>query len=158
MRVVLAEMRTAPLKKAAIGVTLVVCLGCRTATAPQPPAPKRVPSGAAEYMGGLRFDPLGADFTRWVKHFKNEVYRNWIVPQTALSGVKGGVDFEFRVERDGSVSALRTLKSSGTPELDRAAQNALQGSRFLPLPSDYPPPRITMQVTFFYNQGPRGSN
>ena len=78
--------------------------------------------------------PQGADFTLWVNHFKNEVYRNWIVPQPALMGFRGHVDFEFTVERDGTMSALRMLKSSGTPALDRAAQNALAGSRFLPLP------------------------
>jgi TonB family protein len=49
------------------------------------------------------------------------------------------------------------VRSSGTPALDRAAQNALSGSRFIPLPKDYGPPRITMQVTFFYNEGPQGS-
>src|SRR5258708_15429691 len=145
-------------KRLAIGIGLVACIGCRSTSAPQPASPRRVPSGAAENLGRLMFDPQGADFTPWLNHFKNEVYRNWIVPQAALTGVKGRVDFEFRVERDGSVSAVRMLKSSGSPELDRAAQNALQGSRFLSLPSDYPQPRITMQVTFFYNEGPRGSN
>ena len=108
-------------------------------------------------MGGLYFDPQGADFTLWINTFKNEVYRNWIVPQAALFGFRGHVDFEFTVERDGSMSALRMLKSSGTTSLDRAAQNALTSSRFLPLPDDYGPPRVTMQVTFFYNEAPQGS-
>jgi protein TonB len=105
----------------------------------------------------LFFDPQGADFTLWVNHFKNEVYRNWIVPQPALMGFRGHVDFEFTVERDGSLSSLRMVKSSGTPALDRAAHNALQNSRFLALPSDYGPPQIQMQVSFFYNEGPQGS-
>jgi periplasmic protein TonB len=117
-----------------------------------------IPTGTGgQNLGGLFFDPQGADFTLWINHFKNEVYRNWIVPQPALMGFKGHVDFEFTVERDGSLSALRMLKSSGTPAMDRAAQNALQGSRFLALPSDYGPQRITMQVSFFYNEGPHGS-
>ena len=38
-----------------------------------------------------------------------------------------------------------------------AAQNALSGSRWMPLPDDYGPPRVTMQVTFFYNEAPQGS-
>ena len=49
-------------------------------------------------------------------------------------GFTGHVDFEFTVERDGSVSALRMLKSSGTQSLDRAAQYALSSSRYLPAP------------------------
>ena len=116
-----------------------------------------IPTGTGQNIGGLFFDPQGADFTRWVNHFKNEVYRNWIMPQPALMGFKGRVDFEFTVERDGTMTGLRLIRSSGTLALDRAAQNALSGSRLLALPDDYGPPRITMQVTFFYNEGPQGS-
>ena len=54
-------------------------------------------------------------------------------------GFRGHVDIEFTVERDGAVSEVRLLKSSGTPALDRAAQNALPSSRLLPLPADYAP-------------------
>lgn len=119
--------------------------------------PAGLPSGTGQQMGPLFFDPAGADFTVWLNHFKNEVYRNWIVPQPALMGFRGHVDIEFTVERDGRISGLRMLKSAGTPALDRAAVNALQGSQFLPLPSDFGPPRVTMQVTFYYNEGPRES-
>jgi periplasmic protein TonB len=116
-----------------------------------------IPTGTGQNIGGLFFDPQGADFTRWVNHFKNEVYRNWIMPQPALLGFKGRVDFEFTVERDGTMSGLRLVRSSGTVALDRAAQNALSSSRFLVLPDDFGPPRVKMQVTFFYNEGPEGS-
>jgi TonB family protein len=67
------------------------------------------------------------------------------------------VDIEFTVERDGSISKIQILKSSGTPALDRAAHNALTGSRFAPLPGDFAPARVTMQATFFYNEAPQGS-
>jgi TonB family protein len=117
-----------------------------------------IPTGTGQNLGGLYFDPQGADFTLWINRFKDEVYRNWIVPQAALFGAaRGHVDFEFTVERDGSMSALRLLLSSGTASLDRAAQNALTSSRLLPLPDDYGPPRVTMRVTFFYNEAPQGS-
>ena len=116
-----------------------------------------LPTGTGHNMGGLMFDPQGADFTIWVNRFKNEVYRNWIVPEAVLFGYHGHADFEFTVERDGTISSLRLLKGSGTVSLDRAAQNALTSSRFLPLPDDYGPPRITMQVTFVYNEAPQGS-
>ena len=116
-----------------------------------------LPGGAGRQMGPLFFDPEGADFTGWINHFKNEVYRNWIVPQAALFGFRGGhVDIEFWVERDGSMTELRILKSSGTPALDRAAQNALTGSRLLALPADFGPQRVHMQVSFFYNEAPQG--
>jgi protein TonB len=116
-----------------------------------------LPTGTGQNQAGLYFDPQGADFTLWINTFKNEVYRNWIPPLAAQLGSRGHVDFEFTVERNGSMSALRMLKSSGTPALDKAAQFALTSSRFMPLPDDYGPPRVTMQVTFFYNEAPQGS-
>ena len=117
-----------------------------------------LPPGTEQDLGGLHFDPQGADFTLWIIAFKKEVYRNWIVPQAAQFGsARGHVNFEFTVERNGSMSALRMLKSSRTASLDKAAQFALTSSHFLPLPDDYGPPRVTMQVTFFYNEAPQGS-
>jgi TonB family protein len=115
-----------------------------------------LPPGTEQDLGGLHFDPQGADFTLWIIAFKKEVYRNWVVPQAAqLGNAQGHVNFEFTVERNGSMSALRMLQSSGTASLDQAAQNALSAGRFTALPNDYRPPRVTMQVTFFYNEAPR---
>jgi TonB family protein len=108
-------------------------------------------------MGPLFFDPAGADFTAWINHFKNEVYRNWVVPQSVLMGLHGRVDLEFTVARDGSIAGLRLVRSAGTGALDRAAQNALLGSHLLSLPRDYAPATATMLVTFFYNEGPSAS-
>jgi TonB family protein len=67
------------------------------------------------------------------------------------------VDLEFTVQRDGRMTDVRLLKSSGTPALDRAARNALLGSRLHALPADFGPALVTMQVSFFYNQEPRSS-
>ena len=101
-------------------------------------------------MGPLFFDPEGADFTRWINHFKGEVYRNWIIPEPARLGVRGQVGIEFTVERVGRITRISMLTSSGMPALDRAASNALQGSDLLPLPDDYPAGSVTMRVTFVY--------
>jgi TonB family protein len=110
-----------------------------------------LPSGTGQQIGPLFFDPQGADFTVWINHFKNEVYRNWIVPQSVLMGMRGGsVDFEFTVDRSGRLIDLRTIRSAGRAVLDRAAQNALVSSRFLPLPSDYAPATVTTQARFLY--------
>ena len=113
-----------------------------------------LPSGTLQQQGTspLLFDDQGADFTAWINHFKNEVYRNWIVPPSVSMGARGQVSIEFVVERSGAMSGLRILQSSGTPALDRAARNALLGSRFLALPSDFRPDQVLMQVTFFYNE------
>jgi TonB family protein len=78
-------------------------------------------------------------------------------PETArLGATRGHVDIEFVVERDGKMSSLRIEKSSGSSSCDRAAEFALRGSRLLPLPDDYGPPRATMHVSFHYNDPPQG--
>jgi TonB family protein len=114
-------------------------------------------TGTAQQVGPLFFDPQGANFTEWAQHFKDDAYRNWILPQPALFGFKGHVELEFAVERDGRMNELRVVQSSGIPAFDRAAFNALAGSRLLRLPADFRPPRVTMRVIFFYNEGPGGS-
>jgi protein TonB len=114
--------------------------------------PRGVETGTGQQMGSFFFDPQGADFTAWMNHLKNEVYRNWIVPPSVSMGLRGHVEIEFRIERDGRMSALRILRSSGTPALDRAAANALIGSRSMPLPADYRPDSLAITVTFFYNE------
>jgi TonB family protein len=101
-------------------------------------------------MGPLFFDPEGADFTRWINRFKSEVYRNWIIPEPARLGVRGQVGIEFTVDREGRITRITMLSSSGMASLDRAASNALQGSELLPLPDDYPASSVTMRVTFVY--------
>jgi protein TonB len=120
------------------------------------PGPRGTVTGTGQQMGPLFFDPEGADFTVWINHFKNEVYRNWLMPQAVLLGIRGHVDLEFTVERDGSVTNVRLLKSAGNPALDKAAANAIIASRFMALPSDFAPPRVTIQVSFFYGEGPQG--
>jgi TonB family protein len=128
-----------------------------TAAAPQVTSGAASPGTTAQgpNLAGLTFDPQGADFTLWVNRFKDEVYRNWIVPQAVLFGkASGRVDLEFVVERDGRMSALRLVRSCGTPSADMAAQQALERSRLLQLPHDFGSPRVTLQVSFYYNEKP----
>jgi TonB family protein len=115
-----------------------------------------LPTGTGKQIGPLFFDPEGADFTDGVEHLRREIYRNWIVPQSAMFGFGTHADFEFVVERDGRVSAANLAKSSGVSALDRAAQNALIASRPLPLPADFKSPRLVLQISFVYNAERQG--
>ena len=102
--------------------------------------PRGVESGTGQQMGPLFFDPQGADFTAWINHFKNEVYRNWIVPPSVALGARGHVDLEFRVERDGRVFGAAAHRVVGHPRpRSRGAQRA-PGQPF-PAPAERLPPR-----------------
>lgn len=111
-----------------------------------------LPDGTARDISGLQYDPQGADFTLWISHLADEWRRNFVPPQTAYLGFKGRVVIRFVVERDGRVSALETVQSAGTVSLDRAVANAISASRYLPLPSDYRPARITFHLIVDFNR------
>ena len=113
-------------------------------------------TGTVQRMGPLAFDPQGADFTMWINHFKNEVYRNWNIPQAAMV-FSGHVDLQFTVLRSGKMIEVEMLKSTGVRGLDNAARFALLGARLLELPPDFGPDQLTIQVTFNYGGGPRSS-
>jgi TonB family protein len=107
-------------------------------------------------MAALSFDPEGADFSSWVSSFKDQIYRNWVLPAAVVRGeASGKVDIQFTVERDGKRSALRVVTSSGTLSLDRASEYAVSESKCPPLPNDYRPSRVTMLVSFYFNEVPK---
>jgi TonB family protein len=121
------------------------------------PGPMGAVTGTGGRLNGLDFDPQGADFTEWAQRFKNEIYRNWIVPPAAALGWGGGeVEFQFVVDRSGTVSDVAMLSSSGIAAYDRAARNALLSSRLFTLPADYAPATLTIRAIFSYGP-PRSS-
>jgi TonB family protein len=141
-------IRTIGVFVATLGIAVAV--GCASR-----PAPSLAPAAAVApgpQLAGLVLDPRGADFTDWINDFKSKVHHNWVPP--TYFGYGGKAEFSFTVERNGSVSALQMLKSAGTDSLDRAAHDALTRSHLEPLPADFEPPRVTMQVTFVYGPPP----
>src|SRR6266540_1412706 len=115
------------------------------------------PTGTGQKTSGFYFDPQGADFTQWLSRFNSELDRNWIAPQPALMGFHGTVAFEMIIERDGTMSSLRMVRSTGNAALDRSVRNALIGSRLLPLPGDYRPARLPLTLTVGINEASAGS-
>jgi len=109
--------------------------------------PGEAPSPA---VAALRFDSQGVDFGAWVSHF-NAAVNPTATPEAGLSSSAGlNADFEFVIERDGSISAIRMLKSSGRSTLDRAAAKALTNGRYLPLPEAYPEANLMVQATVVF--------
>jgi TonB family protein len=102
-------------------------------------------------IGPLAFDPEGADFTSWINHFKNEVYRHW-PPEGVRTESRGHVVMEFTVARDGSLKNVRVRKLAGDKDVRRAAQVALQASECPPLPADYRRATVTMRLDFYLHE------
>lgn len=61
---------------------------------------------------------------------------------------------EFTVSRDGTISNPRIIRSSGSPQLDEAALNAVRETRRLgPLPEGFQGESTVMRVTFDFSGG-----
>ena len=101
-------------------------------------------------------DTLGVDFAPYMSRLKVQVYNNWfaIMPEIANAPwrTKGVVIVEFTIMKDGSVTGLKLLQSSGNVALDRAAYGAISASNPMPqLPPDFKADYLTMRAHFYYN-------
>jgi protein TonB len=64
------------------------------------------------------------------------VRRSSLSPEAVLGAPEGRVRLRLLVRADGTVGSVEVLVSSGFPELDRAAQDALRRWRFEPATRD----------------------
>jgi TonB family protein len=109
--------------------------------------------GQADQSADIQFDSMGVDFGPWLRRFKNQVERNWIVPQAAMV-LKGRVVVQFYVLRNGTIADLRVVQPSSVQPFTTAAFNALKLSNpTAELPREYPADRAFFTVTFHYNEG-----
>jgi protein TonB len=106
--------------------------------------------GATEPGADIQFDSKGVDFGSWLRRFRAQVYHNWLIPAVA-SVIPGQVVISLSIHRDGRITDLQILKSSGNEALDSAAFNALKNSNpTVPLPSAFPDEVAPFIVTFHY--------
>lgn len=107
--------------------------------------------GATDQGADIQFDSKGVDFGPWLRRFKNQVERNWIVPPAAAS-LRGRVVIQFFVLRNGTIVGLRVAQPSAIDAFTTSALNALKLSNpTVPLPEEYPTDRVFFTVTFHYN-------
>jgi TonB family protein len=108
--------------------------------------------GQDDNAAGAYFDTQGYDLGPWGDQVVALVRRNWSVPPAADLGMKGIVSIAFNVNRNGRLEDIRIISSSGIPSFDQAAVNALKISDpFIPLPTDFPRPKLPAVFRFFYN-------
>lgn len=111
--------------------------------------------GLTEQSADIQFDSMGVDFGPWLRRFKNQVERNWLVPSAAMT-FKGRVVIRFNVLRNGVIRDLEVLQPAPIPALTNAALNALRLSNpTAALPPEYPAEMVLFTVTFHYYEDPR---
>jgi protein TonB len=81
-----------------------------------------------------------------------ELQRKPRYPEAARrDGVEGTTLVKARVLADGSVGAAEVRRSSGSPELDRAAVEAIRDSRFLPAERGGTPVAVWIEIPVMFN-------
>ncbi len=76
----------------------------------------------------------------------------WVYPAEAVRrGLQGEVKLEFTIQKDGTVSRMRVIESSGHKILDEGVVEAIKlASPFAPLPSGMKKDRLTIVGSFRY--------
>ena len=120
-----------------------------------PFAPKAA-AADSDTIGPLMLDPRGADFTLWITHLKDDLYKHWPPEAGVPAGTSGHVVLQFTVARDGAVQRVRVKEAYGEPKLKDAAKAALGACRPQALPADYKPKSITIELRFSRNDDPPG--
>ena len=84
-----------------------------------------------------------------MRELQRRIKMNWDPPKGNESK---RVVLMFKIAKDGRLLSCNVFKSSGLPNADKAAINAVQASApFRPLPAEFKGPSIDIQFTFDYN-------
>ena len=109
--------------------------------------------GTAE-TGPLSFESNWFEWGDYAAKMIARIRVHWYdnMPELIRMGVKGTVTIRFTIERDGTISNIEMMSSSGVPPYDNAAVRALQLSSPLnPLPANFPKMQERVTVRFLYN-------
>lgn len=99
-------------------------------------------AGASAGIGSMKLDQTDFQFPFYIQQIAN------IIGQHRRDWSKSVV-VHFQIERDGTITDIRVVQSSGLPFADRAAERALyESSPLPPLPAEYGGPRLGIQVIF----------
>lgn len=101
-------------------------------------------------------DTMGIDFGPYVKRVHEIVQNHWdpLVPESALKPLmkKGTVVIEFAIAKNGKVSTMKLISTSGDAALDRAAWGGILNASPLPeLPAQFSGDTLIIRANFFYN-------
>lgn len=89
------------------------------------------------------------DFGPYMRELQRRIKMNWDPPKGNESK---RVVLMFKIAKDGRLLSCNVYKSSGLPNADKAAINAVQATApFRPLPAEFKGQHIDIQFTFDYN-------
>jgi periplasmic protein TonB len=108
---------------------------------------------AAMGEGGISIGEgdFGTRYGWYVDAVRNRVSENWLLSTISPSVITAPrLYVEFEILRDGTISNVKLMQSSGNSEVDRSALRAIEASSPLgALPSDYSGSRVS--VSFYFD-------
>lgn len=121
--------------------------------------PGTLKGGRTEYLDedlaeGDRVD-LNTTNYKYLSYFiglRKSIELTWVYPSKAVrQGMQGEVRLEFKIEKDGRMTRIRILDSSGYEILDRAIIDAIKlAAPFAPLPKSMAKDSLVVTATFRY--------
>lgn len=108
--------------------------------------------------GPVSFESNWFDWGPYTQTMLSRLRVNWYanMPEILRTGLYGSVAVRFTIHRDGRISDITTLETSGVPPYDFAARKAIELSSPLPpLPENFPSATERVIVVFIYNQRSR---
>jgi TonB family protein len=120
------------------------------------PGPSTKPTESIEILS----DTMGVDFGPYLKRLRLIVQNHWdaLVPESALPPLmkSGTVTIEFAIQKNGGVTGMKLVTSSGDVALDRAAWGGIIDSVPLPtLPGEFKGDYLRLRCNFVYNPVPK---
>lgn len=96
-----------------------------------------------------KYNETSVDFAPFMKKLQREIKLNWKPPKKNKSN---RVVLLFTVSKNGKVSNIKVLKSSGYEDVDKSAIKAVKDTApFDPLPAEFEDNQVDIQFTFDYN-------
>ncbi len=100
------------------------------------------------------FNKFEVKYTSYFYKFKQRLYNVWRYPtESAMKGEQGTVRIKFTILKDGTITNINVVSSSGYSQLDRAAVDALKNMGKVPLPDSFGVNVLNVDGYFIYYLG-----
>jgi len=99
----------------------------------------------------VNFNAMKNKYASYFYKFRRNLYQVWTYPtKSIINNEEGTVRIQFSIEKDGTVTNIRVVSSSGYPDLDRAAVNALKSMGKVPFGDSFDLERLNVDGYFRY--------
>lgn len=108
---------------------------------------------AQKEKSSITFDVKGFKYDGYMMRLKDKIEGIWQYPSdAAMRGIYGDLYLSFTIKKNGSLSKVELVRTSGYRSLDEAAMKALKDAApYWPLPEDWNEEELTVKGHFMYN-------